>query len=43
MQGVLVVRDGAGQQTALELNAAPGAAVASFPLWQLLGFAVLGG
>jgi thiol:disulfide interchange protein DsbD len=43
LRGVLMVRDGAGQQTALALDAAPGAAALSVPLWQLLGFAFLGG
>jgi thiol:disulfide interchange protein len=43
LHGVLMVRDGAGLQTALQLAAVPGAAAATTPLWQLLGFAFLGG
>jgi thiol:disulfide interchange protein DsbD len=46
LAGVLVTRDRQGQQTALEIRATPAplvATTAAMPLWQILGFAVLGG
>jgi len=47
LSGVLVVRDRQGQETALELRAAPGGAPAAsradLPLWRVLGLAALGG
>jgi thiol:disulfide interchange protein DsbD len=43
LRGVLTLQDGGGDRTALAISAAPGAAVAGTPLWELLGFAFLGG
>ncbi len=43
LAGVLVLRDGSGQETALAVTATPGAAAASSSLWRTLGFALLGG
>jgi thiol:disulfide interchange protein DsbD len=45
LAGVLVVRDAAGQQTALAVSAVPGGppAEADLPLWRVIGFALLGG
>ncbi len=46
LTGVLVTRDRQGQQAALEIHATPAplaATAALMPLWQVLGFAVLGG
>jgi thiol:disulfide interchange protein DsbD len=43
LRGVLTLRDGAGQDTAFQITAAPGPAVATTSLWQMLGFAFLGG
>jgi thiol:disulfide interchange protein DsbD len=44
LSGVLVLRDRDGQQSALAVRATPGPSAAPLmPLWQILGFAVLGG
>ncbi len=46
LAGVLTVRDAGGSETALQITAAPGAVAAlpeATPLWQLLGFGLLGG
>jgi thiol:disulfide interchange protein DsbD len=45
LSGVLVLRDRDGQQSALEVRATPGPSAAAplMPLWQILGFAMLGG
>jgi len=43
LPGVLVLRDNAGQQTALAVIAQPGDAPPPTSIWQALGFALLGG
>lgn len=45
LAGVLIVRDAAGQQTALAVAAAPGGAAAApaLPIGRVIGFALLGG
>jgi thiol:disulfide interchange protein DsbD len=45
LAGVLMVRDAAGQQTALAVAAVPGGreTVPELPLWHVIGFALLGG
>jgi thiol:disulfide interchange protein len=44
LSGVLVLKDATGQQTALDIQATPGAAPAPpMPLWRVLAFAALGG
>jgi thiol:disulfide interchange protein DsbD len=43
LDGVLVLHDAAGQDTALAVTATPGPAAPETGLWQAIGFALLGG